>query len=218
MSDVQDLQERIREKLQAAELKRRTHADHVRQRMEELDRRTARFNEIAGPLLESVIRPRVSALAEQFENAVLTEAERGHCQCALRHTDRFPASVKLDLFVTADGHVESLLVCYRLEILPVFFQFNGHDQRAFPLDQVDQTQVASWVDSKITEFVDTYLRLENADAYQRENMVRDPVCGMAVNKTWAAASAEHAGRMYYFCIDECRRRFEQDPQRYAGSV
>lgn len=215
MSDVQSLEQLIREKLQAAEGKRRTHADHMRQRMGELDRRTVRFNEIAAPLLESVIRPRVKALADQFENARLVEAERGHCPCMFQHTDRFPASVQLDIFVTADGHIESLLVCYRLEILPVFFQFDGHDQRAFPLDQVGDQQVAAWVDGKITEFVDTYLRLENADAYQRENMVRDPVCGMAVNKNWAAASAEHAGRMYYFCIDECRRRFEQDPQRYA---
>ncbi|GMU82515.1 MAG: YHS domain-containing protein [Phycisphaerales bacterium] len=216
MSSTNDLELRIREKLQAAELKRRTHADHMRQRMEELDSRTARFNEVAAPLLESVIRPRVKALADQFENARLVDTERGHCPCTFQHTDRFPASVQLDVFVTADGHLESLLVCYRLEILPVFFQFNGHDQRTFPLDQVDEQQVATWVDTKLTEFVDTYLRLENADAYQRENMIRDPVCGMAINKNWAAASAEHAGRTYYFCIEECRRRFEQEPERYAG--
>ncbi len=218
MSDVRDLKNRIREKLQVAELRRRTQVDHMRQRMEELDQRTRRFNEIAGPLLESVIRPRVETLVDQFENAAMTAAERGHCSCTFQHTDQFPASVKLDMFVTADGHVESLLVCYRLEILPVFFQFDGHDQRAFPLDRIDETQVAEWVDAKIAEFVDTYLRLENADAYQRENMVRDPVCGMAVNKNWAAARAEYGGRTYYFCIDECRRRFEESPQCYAGGT
>lgn len=215
MSNTQDLEHRIRERLQAAEVNRRVRADHVLQRMDELDRRTAQFNEIAGPLFEAVIRPRVEALARHFDNATCSGTERHHCQCSFAHNDRFPATTTLDIFVTADGHMESLIIGYRLQILPVFFQFNGHDQRAFPLDRVDEEQLGAWVDEKITEFVDTYLRLENADAYQHENMVRDPVCGMAVNKNWAAASAEHAGRMYYFCIDECRRRFEQDPQRYA---
>lgn len=216
MSDIQALEHRIREKLQAAESRRKTHADHTRQRMEELDRRTAQFNEIAGPLVAKVIRPRVAALARHFENATVDDGERHHCRCLFRHTDRFPATTKLDIFVTADGHIESLILGYRLEILPVFFQFDGHDQRAFPLDRIDETQVAEWIDAKIAAFVDTYLRLEDADAYQQENMTRDPVCGMAVNKNWAAARAEYGGRTYYFCIDECRRRFEENPHRYAG--
>lgn len=216
MSEIQSLEHRIREKLEAAGARRKTHADHTRQRMEELDRRTARFNEIAGPLVTKVIRPRVEALASHFENATMDETQRHHCQCLFKHSDWFPATTKLDIFVTADGHIESLIIGYRLEILPVFFQFDGHDQRGLPLDRIDEAQVAEWVDEKIAAFVDTYLRLEDADAYQQENMVRDPVCGMAVNKNWAAATAEYSGRTYHFCIDECRRRFEENPERYAG--
>jgi Cu(I)/Ag(I) efflux system membrane fusion protein len=47
---------------------------------------------------------------------------------------------------------------------------------------------------------------------------KDPVCGMAVDEKRAAAAgrkAEHGGATYYFCADECKRRFEADPARYA---
>lgn len=103
MSSTQDLEQRIREKLQAAEQTRSVHADHVRRRMEELDRRTARFNAIAGPLVESIIRPRVEALARHFANSDLSGAERRHCPCTFKHTDQFPASTRFDVFVTADS-------------------------------------------------------------------------------------------------------------------
>ena len=42
----------------------------------------------------------------------------------------------------------------------------------------------------------------------------DPVCGMQVEVANAAARTEHDGRVFHFCSDHCRRRFEADPQRY----
>ncbi|MCA1712256.1 MAG: permease [Actinobacteria bacterium] len=38
----------------------------------------------------------------------------------------------------------------------------------------------------------------------------DPVCGMSVDPA-TAASADHAGRTYYFCSDGCRSTFRADP-------
>ena len=46
-------------------------------------------------------------------------------------------------------------------------------------------------------------------------MNRDPVCGMELEPDEEAASADHEGRTYVFCSDECRRRFEQEPARYV---
>lgn len=43
----------------------------------------------------------------------------------------------------------------------------------------------------------------------------DPVCGMRVDPSQAAASAEFAGRRYYFCSRGCGDRFEAEPARYA---
>ena len=43
----------------------------------------------------------------------------------------------------------------------------------------------------------------------------DPVCGMGVDPSQAAASAEYAGRPFFFCSLGCRDRFEAEPARYA---
>ncbi len=46
-------------------------------------------------------------------------------------------------------------------------------------------------------------------------MATDPVCGMSVEPTQAAAKADHAGTAYYFCCEGCRKAFVADPQKYA---
>jgi P-type Cu+ transporter len=45
----------------------------------------------------------------------------------------------------------------------------------------------------------------------------DPVCGMKVAPQKAAASAQHAGRTWYFCCQGCKTKFEADPRKYDGS-
>ncbi|HKV11369.1 MAG TPA: XdhC family protein [Thermoanaerobaculia bacterium] len=48
----------------------------------------------------------------------------------------------------------------------------------------------------------------------------DPICGMTVEVATARHTAEHAGRMYYFCCGGCRQRFLAEPERYiqAGAA
>ena len=46
-------------------------------------------------------------------------------------------------------------------------------------------------------------------------VAKDPVCGMQVNERQARLTAEHNGREYYFCSPDCKKKFEQDPERYA---
>ncbi len=47
-----------------------------------------------------------------------------------------------------------------------------------------------------------------------EQTAVDPVCGMQVVPSRAAASYEHEGETYSFCATSCRDRFRQDPQKY----
>lgn len=47
--------------------------------------------------------------------------------------------------------------------------------------------------------------------------VKDPVCGMGVDSSQAAAASAYAGRTYYFCSASCRDKFEKDPERYAAA-
>ena len=46
---------------------------------------------------------------------------------------------------------------------------------------------------------------------------RDPVCGMAVSNIASAHSHEFKGNRYYFCSQNCRERFEADPEKYLDS-
>ncbi len=45
-------------------------------------------------------------------------------------------------------------------------------------------------------------------------MPKDPVCGMMVDETKAAAKTEYEGKKYYFCALGCKVAFDKDPKRY----
>ncbi|HSE32281.1 MAG TPA: YHS domain-containing protein [Pyrinomonadaceae bacterium] len=44
---------------------------------------------------------------------------------------------------------------------------------------------------------------------------RDPVCGMEVEEQSAAGRSNYQGQSYYFCSENCKRQFDQNPQQYA---
>ena len=48
--------------------------------------------------------------------------------------------------------------------------------------------------------------------------VTDPVCGMQIEQSQAAAQTTHEGQTYYFCSVECREKFEQNPAEYVGKA
>jgi Cu+-exporting ATPase len=47
-----------------------------------------------------------------------------------------------------------------------------------------------------------------------EQPERDPVCGMFVLPSSAAAEYEYDGKKYYFCMTGCRDKFSADPKKY----
>lgn len=49
-------------------------------------------------------------------------------------------------------------------------------------------------------------------------MTVDPVCKMKVEPDKAAAKAEHAGQIYYFCSESCHKSFVADPAKYTSSA
>ena len=46
----------------------------------------------------------------------------------------------------------------------------------------------------------------------------DPVCGMEVDPALAPAQTSYEGQAYFFCSDECRRLFEENPSEYLKST
>jgi Cu+-exporting ATPase len=46
----------------------------------------------------------------------------------------------------------------------------------------------------------------------------DPICGMTVDPSSAAGSAEYKGKTYYFCSTHCLHKFKQDPESYLAQT
>ncbi len=49
-------------------------------------------------------------------------------------------------------------------------------------------------------------------------MVRDPVCSMEIDPPDAAAVAEHQGRVYYFCSENCKHTFLKTPEIFLNKA
>jgi YHS domain-containing protein len=217
MTDMNTLENAIQEKLAAMDQRKRQHQENLHEKMTDYEQRRQQYTTLADRLVRETIEPRLKKLAEHFDNMVFLERESGqHTRvCCFQQTARFPARAKLELAISRDGQYERLFLIYRLEILPVFFAYEGSDQVPFPLERVDAEKVAAWVDAKLLGFLEAYLRVETVDEYQRDNMVTDPVCGMQINKVYAAAQAEFQGQTYYFCVQECKDKFAANPAAFV---
>jgi len=49
-------------------------------------------------------------------------------------------------------------------------------------------------------------------------MTTDPVCGMRVDEKKAEFQTQFAGRKYFFCSEDCRQEFEDQPQEYIETA
>ena len=47
---------------------------------------------------------------------------------------------------------------------------------------------------------------------------KDPVCGMDVDPKTAAGKSEYKGQTYYFCSGGCKKAFDKEPEKYAGTA
>lgn len=49
-------------------------------------------------------------------------------------------------------------------------------------------------------------------------MATDPVCGMKVQETQAAATVVYQGNTYYFCSGACHKAFKANTARYVQTA
>jgi YHS domain-containing protein len=221
MSDLQELERRVGEELSAAEERRRVQDDPQRRSIVEFQRRHEQYTIIAERVLHSIIRPRMQKIAEYFKHAQVPGGDdTGNDRCVLHLNPalRFPTTARFEFTVSRDAQCETLMVLSNLEILPVFFPFEGRARLTLPLGRVNDDTVAAWVDERLVCFARTYLRVEAADQYDTKCLATDPVCGMRINQLYAAAQSEFDGQIYYFCLEDCLKKFVRDPRQYLGGV
>jgi Cu+-exporting ATPase len=54
-----------------------------------------------------------------------------------------------------------------------------------------------------------------AGLQEEDIMEIDPVCGMKVEPSKAAATSEYNGKTYYFCAKVCKTKFDANPKQYV---
>lgn len=47
-------------------------------------------------------------------------------------------------------------------------------------------------------------------------MAMDLVCGMEINKKTAKFTSKYKGQTYYFCSENCKQHFDNDPEKYCA--
>jgi hypothetical protein len=169
MNDLNELERKLRVKLALVAEKRQAAEETCERKTEASDLRLDAYKRAARQLMAAVLRPRIEKVMTFFPNALLSPAEadtESQWCCRFQETAEYPASTKLSFFVSPDAEFQNAIVTYRLEILPIYFQFEGHDQFVVPLDGVQAASVADWIDAKLLEFVDAYARTQTVKQYQ----------------------------------------------------
>lgn len=49
-------------------------------------------------------------------------------------------------------------------------------------------------------------------------MTTDPVCGMKVDEKKPQHQTQYGGQTYSFCSQECKNKFEQNPEEYSATA
>jgi YHS domain-containing protein len=58
---------------------------------------------------------------------------------------------------------------------------------------------------------------EGRNLPQEAEMAIDPVCKMQVDESKSAGTSEYNGKTYYFCAAVCKRKFDENPEKYVKS-
>ena len=206
---IEKILSREQEKIQLEEEKRNAE-------MKEVEAHELRFRELSKHCYFDLIEPRLRSLESYFNDALYHSPRFGEMGAVEfnRHR-RFDASVTLELGIEPDYDFKNLIVKYHLHIIPILMDFQDEDFLSFPIDNVDENHLISFVEEKITQCVETYIRLQENPSYHKHIMSTDPVCHKVVDCDFATAYAVYQEKKYYFCSTTCRDQFLDNPERYS---
>lgn len=178
--------------------------------------RHEQFQDRARSLIEQVIKPRLDALLELFSSARTDcDEEMFRYSCWFAASDRFPVTAKLEFSIGHNESLDRLFVCCEAALMPTFFQFQPHDRLTLELEGADPQRIAAWVEKRIGEFLESYLRYDRGADDLEEDIVTDPVCGMRLSRSQVHETSTYRGHLYFFCSAECRNRLEKDATQFV---
>lgn len=215
MADLLEFEKQLKEQLTRVTREPHWEPGEAERYMVEMNARRERFVLIANRLITSVIQPRLEILAARFSNATRPSNEPSAC-CSywFGYCERFPTSTKVSFTIEHDVRFEKVVVRYDAAMMPVFIKLMEHDTLTFTLDEVQDDLVATWVETRLLDFLDAYLRIDRGADFTDE-ATTDPVCGMRISRSTAKASDSYRGHPYFFCSSECQEAFAREPRAYV---
>lgn len=216
MGDLIAFAKRVKEQLDRSNRKPQWASSDAERYMAELGQRRDRYVEIAKHLMSTVIQPRLELIASYFPHASAGSKDpEWHCSYWFGFSERFPTSTKVSFGVEHDARYEQLLIAYDVSMVPVFVKFNEHDKLIGTFDDLPEAKVASWVEQRLIDFLEAYLQVDRGRDDFVEEPATDPVCGMRISRSSAAASTSYRGHPYFFCNDSCLNQFTANPLEFV---
>jgi YHS domain-containing protein len=185
--------------------------------MQAFESRKAQFELVTSQLTETVILPCLSEVASHFPTSRVDKFESGGCLW-LGYSERFPVTAKADVRVGHDAGFQNVVVRFEASIAPSFQHFEPNDKLLLHLADSGIQQLASWLEDRLLEFIDAYLRIDRGCDDFEDEPVTDPVCGMRLLRSKCNSSIDLHGHSYFFCTEECRKQFEQQPSKFVSRV
>ena len=190
--------------------------DEARRYMIEVSDRRSRFESIASRICDEIIGPLVQTVAARFPNATLSKYEpAGRIVCWFGYCERFPASTRIVFSAEHDVRFEKVYICFEASMSPPFIKLNEHDKHSMLLAEVHDDDVSNWVQERLIEFVNDYMRIDRGLDDFEDETATDPVCGMRISRNHARAMTSYIGRQYFFCSQDCLDHFSHEPTAYV---
>ena len=217
MRTIEQFEQVVTDRLQTVDAVRHAAAESLAEEMEHRERMATEFAVVATRLHETIVMPRVTAVVRQFAEAKVTSGTTPwglRTECQLPRSARYPASTKLALSIARSPEATRGFITYSLEIIPILMAFQGECHLEFDPSSPNEAAITEWVEERLLEFVETYLRVGSEPQYQHGNLQVDVVCGMSLSAVDVDEKVTVRGHTYYFCSAACRERFAAAPQFY----
>ena len=120
------------------------------------------FERRAQHLTQSVVLSRLGVVAAMLPNTAGCTVGAHTASCRLEWSPRLPASAVVEFSIEHDLRCEHLVVVARVVVIPRLLRLIESDRLTMPLAAVDEAAIEEWVESKLLEFLNEYLRIDTA--------------------------------------------------------
>lgn len=198
MSDINDLAARIDGAIAAVKDKIKRDQQQQLQEFQERQKLLTEYEKIQARVVE-VARPRLEALAKRVGDRATVTPAVSESRRGARFDFRSPrAHLLLTFSVAPDREIKHAVVGYDLQVVPVLWQFQSHDEFSTPVAAPDLAGLGKWLDDRIVGFVEFYIHIHEGEFYDKADYVEDPVAKVKFPKFAAGATLDHGGQTYFF--------------------